>query len=131
VWSRDQERAKRVADQIQASSIIINDSIAQFGIPMLPFGGVKNSGIGTTHGREGVLEFTRPHSYAIGGAPIKWDVATILRELGNYNLGVAIMGVVYGTTLGQKWGALAQLFRKQKTSVNTSSVKPEQVAINK
>jgi acyl-CoA reductase-like NAD-dependent aldehyde dehydrogenase len=131
VYSQDQERAKRVADRIEASSIIINDSIAQFAMPMLPFGGVKDSGVGTTHGREGLLEFTRPHSYAIGGNPPKWDIATIMRELGNYNLGAAIMGVIYGTTLHQKWNALAQLFRKKKTPESASGVKPEHVAINK
>lgn len=127
VWSKDQARAKRVADQIQAASIIINDSIAQFGIPMLPFGGVKNSGIGTTHGREGILEFTRPHSFAIGGVPPKFDVATIMRELGNYKLGVAIMGVIYGTTLKQKWESLSQLFRKEKKEISSSSIKSEPI----
>lgn len=127
VWSKDLNRAKRVADRVQASSIIINDAISQFGIPMLPFGGVKNSGIGTTHGREGLLEFTRPHSYAIGGSPFKWDIATILRNLGNYDLGVAIMGGIYGTTLKQKWEALAQLFRKEKKEISSSNIKSEPV----
>jgi acyl-CoA reductase-like NAD-dependent aldehyde dehydrogenase len=132
VWGRDQKRAKRVADRIAASSIIINDSIAQVAIPMLPFGGVKDSGIGTTHGREGLLEFTRPHSYAVGGSPVKWDIATVLRKLGNYNLAVAIMGVVYGTTLRQKWDAFSQLFQsKKKKPEAASNVKTEQVTINK
>lgn len=125
VYSKDQARAKRIADRINASSIIINDSLAQFGIPTLPFGGVKDSGIGTSHGREGLLQFTRPHSYAIGGMPPAWDVATIMRELGNYDLGVAIMGVVYGTTLKQKWETLMQFLRKGKKEKVVSSVKQE------
>ena len=127
VYSRDQARAKRVAEKLEASSIIINDSLAQYGIPMLPLGGVKDSGIGTTHGREGLLEFTRPYSYAIGGTPPKWDVATIMRELGNYDLGVAIMGVVYGTTLKQKWETLMQFLRKGKKEKVVSTVKQEPV----
>lgn len=127
VYSQNQERAKRVADRIEASSIIINDSIAQFAMPMLPFGGVKESGVGTTHGREGLLEFTRPHSYAIGGKPLQWDIATIMRNLGNYDLGVAIMGVVYGTTLKQKWETLMQFLRKEKVVSSSSDVKPEPV----
>ncbi len=127
VYSKDQARAKRVADRINASSIIINDSLAQFAIPTLPFGGVKDSGIGTSHGREGLLAFTRPHSYAIGGAPPKWDIATIMRELGNYDLGVAIMGVVYGTTLKQKWETLSQFLRRGKKGKVSSNVKPEPV----
>lgn len=112
VWSRSNEHAKKVADQIEAASVIVNDSIAQFGIPMLPFGGIKESGFGRTHGQEGLMQFTRPFSYAIGASPWKWDVSTILRENGHYNLATAIMGVVYGTTLKQKWQTLSQLFRK-------------------
>jgi hypothetical protein len=78
------------------------------------------------------LEFTHPHSYAVGGSPVKWDIATILRELGNYNLAVAIMGVVYGTTLHQKWEAFSQLFRKKRhQKPASSSVQPEQITINK
>lgn len=116
VWGKDIERAKQVADRVEAASIILNDSIAQFGVPMLPFGGIKNSGFGRTHGQEGLMEFTRPYSYAVGSAPVKWDIATVLRELGNYKLAVAIMGVVYGTTLKQKWETLSQLFRRKSDS---------------
>jgi acyl-CoA reductase-like NAD-dependent aldehyde dehydrogenase len=113
IWSNDMERAKRVANKVEAASIIINDSIAQFAVPMLPFGGIKNSGFGRTHGRDGLLEFTRPYSYAIGSAPIKWDIATALRDLGKYDLATAILGAVYGTTLKQKWETLSQLFRRK------------------
>lgn len=113
IWSQNMEHAVRVAAQVAAASVIINDSIAQFGIPMLPFGGIKDSGFGRIHGQEGLMQFTRPFSYAVGPAPLKWDIGTILRENGHYELGTAIMGVVYGTTLRQKWELLAQLFRKK------------------
>ena len=123
VWSQDNNHAKKVADQIEASSIIVNDSIAQFGIPMLPFGGIKDSGFGRTHGQEGLMQFTRPFSYAVGTSPIKWDISTILRENGHYNLATAIMGVIYGTTLKQKWQTLSQLLRKSKTTTKDSTPK--------
>jgi acyl-CoA reductase-like NAD-dependent aldehyde dehydrogenase len=116
VFSQDQEHAKRVAYQVNAGGVIINDSIAHFGIPMLPFGGMKESGFGRIHGEEGFRQFTQSISYATGPAPVKWDIATILREAGHYDLGTAIMGVVYGTTLKQKWETLSQLFRKKKAS---------------
>jgi acyl-CoA reductase-like NAD-dependent aldehyde dehydrogenase len=125
VWSMDIKHAKRVADRIEAGSIIINDSIAQFGVPMLPFGGTKDSGFGRTHGKEGLMQFTRPYSFAIGGAPIKMDIATILREMGHYNLATAIMGVIYGTTLRQKWETLSQLFHKHPKAEKDASVSPE------
>ena len=113
VWSRSVEHATRVGQQIQAASVIINDCIAQFGIPMLPFGGLKDSGFGRTHGREGLMQFTRPYSYAVGSAPFKWDIATVLRENGHYELATAIMGVVYGTSMRQRWETLSQLFAKK------------------
>ena len=70
IWGRDIKHAKQVADRVEASSVIINDSIAQFGVPMLPFGGVKESGFGRTHGEEGLMQFTRPFSYAVGNPPL-------------------------------------------------------------
>lgn len=114
VWSRNGARAKQVADQVEAASVIINDSVAQFGIPMLPFGGIKDSGFGRTHGQEGLMQFTRPFSYAVGPAPLRWDIATVLRENGHYDLAAAIMGVLYGTTLKQKWESISQLFRRKR-----------------
>ncbi len=129
VWGRDIKHAKEVADQIEASSVIINDSIAQFGVPMLPFGGVKESGFGRTHGQEGLMQFTRPFSYAVGNPPFKWDIATILRQNGHYNLATAIMGVVYGTSVRQKWQTLSQLFRKTNNLSKGTTVAAEPIKI--
>ena len=112
VWSRDLARAERVAYQIQAASVIINDSIAQFGVPMLPFGGIKESGAGRTHGQEGLMQFTRPYSYVVGQPPFKWDIATVLREPGHYDLAAAIMRLVFGVTWRQRWEAIGLLRRR-------------------
>ena len=128
IWSKNIGHAKSVADRVQAASVILNDSMAQFGIPMLPFGGIKDSGFGHSHGQEGLMQFTRPYSYAVGGAPIKWDIATILRENGHYDLATALLGVVYVTTLKQKWETLSQLFRKKPgTSSKQASQKSKTV----
>lgn len=102
VWSKNLDRAERVASQIEAASVIINDSLAQFGVPMLPFGGVKESGAGRTHGKEGLMQFTRPYSYVVGQAPMEWDAATIMRAPGHYRLGSALMHLAFGVGLKQK-----------------------------
>ena len=114
IWSQNMAHARRIAGQVQAASVIINDAIAQFGIPMLPFGGVKDSGFGRTHGREGLMQFTRPFSYAIGNPPFKWDIATVLRENGHYELTAAIMGVVFGTSMRQRWETLSAFLNRKK-----------------
>lgn len=102
VWSRDVHHAWKVARQVDASSVIINDTIAQFAIPMLPFGGIKHSGYGRIHGKEGVMQFTRPYAYAVGQAPFALDIATIMRSPGNYELGKAILKVTRGTSARQR-----------------------------
>lgn len=109
VWGRNVKHAEEVAKQIQAASVIINDTIAQFGVPMLPFGGVKDSGAGRTHGKEGLMQFVRPYSYAVGNPPLKWDIATVLREPRHYALGVAILGLAFGVTMHQRVNAAKHL----------------------
>ena len=118
IWSQNISHAKSVADRVEAASVILNDSMAQFGIPMLPFGGIKDSGFGHSHGQEGLMQFTRPYSYAVGGVPFKLDIATVLRENGHYDLATAIMGVVYGTNFKQKWETLSTMFRRKSKSEN-------------
>jgi acyl-CoA reductase-like NAD-dependent aldehyde dehydrogenase len=102
VWSADTGRAQRVARQIEAASIIINDTIAQFAVPMLPFGGVKQSGYGRSHGKEGLMQFTRPYAYVVGKPPLPFDIATIMRKPGNYHLGEAVMRAAFGVTARQR-----------------------------
>lgn len=60
VWTRDSACAERVAAQINAGTVMINDATCSFGISEAPHGGVKSSGIGRTHGRAGLEEMVRP-----------------------------------------------------------------------
>jgi hypothetical protein len=60
VWTRDLEKGRRVARQLQVGGWSVNDLIKSVGHPALPFGGVKRSGFGRYHGSEGLLAFTRP-----------------------------------------------------------------------
>jgi acyl-CoA reductase-like NAD-dependent aldehyde dehydrogenase len=102
VWSRNLGQAKRVAHQLQVGSVNINDTITHFAIPNLPFGGIKQSGSGRAHGEEDVLQFSRTHSYALGSPPLPFDLATILRQPGNYKLGSAILHLAFGVTVKQR-----------------------------
>jgi succinate-semialdehyde dehydrogenase / glutarate-semialdehyde dehydrogenase len=55
VWSKNKQRAERVAGELEAGAIAINGMVKSD--PNLPFGGVKRSGFGRELGREGMLEF--------------------------------------------------------------------------
>lgn len=56
VWSSDAERARRLALQLRAGVVAVNQSVRSD--PRLPFGGVGDSGIGRELGSAGIREFT-------------------------------------------------------------------------
>jgi succinate-semialdehyde dehydrogenase/glutarate-semialdehyde dehydrogenase len=55
IFTKDIERGKRVASQIEAGMVFINR--ATWTAPDLPFGGVKNSGYGRELSDLGISEF--------------------------------------------------------------------------
>lgn len=66
IWTKDVERAQRLARDIEAGSVFINGMVASD--PRLPFGGVKASGFGRELSYFGVHEFTNVQSIWIGPA---------------------------------------------------------------
>lgn len=102
VWSRNIARARRVAAQLQVGSVNINDTMSHFAIPHLPFGGVKDSGIGRTHSQRDMLQFTQSRAFVYGKPPQPFDVATIMRKPGEYKLAKGILHLAFGVTPEQK-----------------------------
>ncbi|MCB9727305.1 MAG: aldehyde dehydrogenase family protein [Deltaproteobacteria bacterium] len=64
VWSRDRALARRVARAVHSGSVCINDVVISYGLPELPFGGDKDSGIGRRHGPGGLRKYTVEQSVA-------------------------------------------------------------------
>ncbi len=111
VWSNDIRRAVRVARQVQSGTLLINDTIAQIAIAMLPFGGVKQSGHGRIHGKEGLLQFTYPFAFAISRPPNPLDLSVVLRNPGKYQLAKNLIHLLFGVGLRQR---LQPLLKKSK-----------------
>ena len=59
VFSKNLRRARKVAGQIKAGSVCINDINSNYICASLPFGGVGVSGIGRVHGPEGLKAFSQ------------------------------------------------------------------------
>lgn len=74
VWTRDLARGKRLATRIDGGVVAINDHLYTHGMSELPWGGPKESGIGRTHGPEGLLEMTSPKV-------VNWDSMRARRNL--------------------------------------------------
>lgn len=60
VWTRDLDRAFRTVDALEAGYVWINDVETRY--PAVPFGGWRDSGVGSEHGLEEILSFTRTRS---------------------------------------------------------------------
>ena len=65
IWSRDTARAARLAERVDAGSVVVNDTVVAAGMVDVPHGGVKQSGIGRTHGRAGLEECVRTKAIVI------------------------------------------------------------------
>jgi succinate-semialdehyde dehydrogenase/glutarate-semialdehyde dehydrogenase len=75
VWTRDLGKGRRVAQQIEAGSVTVNEVLYTHGIGQTPWGGFKNSGRGRTHGLEGLMELVQPqhiHINRIAILPNAW-----------------------------------------------------------
>lgn len=118
VWSRDIKRAIRVAESLEVGSININDSVAHFAVPLLPFGGKKMSGDARIHGEQEVLQFTQARSLSVGNPPLPFDIATLLRQSGHYRLGVGVMHLAFGVTPKQRVQPIAEELERYKQNRN-------------
>lgn len=62
LYSRDKERIDFIMQRIAFGSGCVNDSLIQYGIVGLPFGGKGSSGFGKGHGRHGFASFSHQKS---------------------------------------------------------------------
>ncbi len=75
VWTKDKRAAARIAGELEAGTVCINEVLYTHGIGQTPWGGFKNSGLGRTHGREGLLELVQGkhiHTNRLAILPNAW-----------------------------------------------------------
>lgn len=59
VWTRDPDRGRRIGQRLEAGSVWMNDHAYSYGLGQAPWGGWKESGIGRTHGKQGLHAMSR------------------------------------------------------------------------
>ena len=66
IWTRDTTRGRNIARQLRAGTVSINEGYgAWWGSVDAPMGGMRASGLGARHGREGIVRFTDTQSVAV------------------------------------------------------------------
>jgi succinate-semialdehyde dehydrogenase/glutarate-semialdehyde dehydrogenase len=93
VWTKDIRRGKRIAERIEAGTVMVNEVLYTHGIAQTPWGGTKDSGYGRTHGRMGLLELVTPrhiHVNRLSFLPDLWwfrytsEASRLFRGLATY-----------------------------------------------
>ena len=86
VFTADVARGRRLAEQIDAGTVMVNEVVYTHAIAQTPWGGVKQSGYGRTHGRLGLLELVIPQHIHVNRVPWLPDVWWFRYTTGAANL---------------------------------------------
>jgi acyl-CoA reductase-like NAD-dependent aldehyde dehydrogenase len=65
IWTRDLGKGRALASRIQAGNVCVNDAIVSYAVADLPFGGVKESGVGRIHGLDALRELSTVKSVLV------------------------------------------------------------------
>ncbi|MEO8435609.1 MAG: succinic semialdehyde dehydrogenase [Pyrinomonadaceae bacterium] len=110
VWTKDIARGKRIAEQIDAGTVTVNEVMYTHGIAQAPWGGTKQSGLGRTHGRMGLLEL-------VSAQHIHVNRITFVPDLWWFS---------YTPSAGQLFRGLAKRFATGKV-LQTSRLMPQMI----
>jgi acyl-CoA reductase-like NAD-dependent aldehyde dehydrogenase len=74
VFTGNLDRGKRIAEQIDAGTVMVNEVVYTHAVAQTPWGGVKQSGYGRTHGSLGLLELVSAQHIHVNAMPGLADV---------------------------------------------------------
>ncbi len=104
-----EKAARKLAAEIEAGCIVINDIIAATGDPRVAFGGRRASGYGVTRGRDGLLDMTAVKTLMIR----RGDDRRIYRIHGETHgeMFGGYIDAVHGEGLARRWSATVQAIK--------------------
>jgi acyl-CoA reductase-like NAD-dependent aldehyde dehydrogenase len=104
VWTRDLDRAHRLARRLDAGSVWTNDVSYSYGTGQASWGGTKESGYGRTHSKHGLYELSRVKFADLdrGRVPVPWWFPYDEGVLEGFR---GMAGLLYGQGLGRRLGS--------------------------
>jgi acyl-CoA reductase-like NAD-dependent aldehyde dehydrogenase len=108
VWTSDSDLGVSLANRLQAGSVCINDCLVSYGVPGLPFGGVKQSGIGRVHGAEGLREFSQLKAVLSSRVGLSREPWWFPVPKGMDKLAIRALRLRFGSTMKARLGGLTR-----------------------
>jgi acyl-CoA reductase-like NAD-dependent aldehyde dehydrogenase len=114
VFSKNHERARRIASELEAGMTAINDfGGITYMVQGLTFGGVKASGYGRMNGREGLRSMCNIKAVVDDRLPMHQANRIFPVADGDYRRFSGVIDVLYGRGLAQKWRGLTRLVTRK------------------
>jgi succinate-semialdehyde dehydrogenase/glutarate-semialdehyde dehydrogenase len=70
VFTRDRAKGRRVAERIEAGSVVVNETLINYAAAEAPFGGIKQSGFGRIHGEDALRDMAEARHINEGRFPM-------------------------------------------------------------
>ncbi|MDK1361468.1 aldehyde dehydrogenase family protein [Arthrobacter sp. zg-Y1219] len=97
VFSGSRANARELAERLEAGVVTVNSVLGFAAVGALPFGGVKDSGFGRTHGADGLREFSSPKAMTEQRFAPPLDLLRMRRSERDMRLARAALGILHGT----------------------------------
>ncbi len=81
-WTRSRRTARRLAEELHAGTVTINDHLFSFGEPTATWGGVKKSGVGRSHAAFGLHELVNVKHVSVDMGNAARDAVVVPVRLG-------------------------------------------------
>ena len=101
IWTKNKRKGFELAKKIEAGSVVINDCLISYGATELPFGGVKDSGIGRVNGEVGLRSYCHTQSVVIDRFGGRSEAMWFPYSLRKQQLIQRMMRLLWGTSLGR------------------------------
>ena len=103
VWTKDKNKGLEIAQRIETGSMAVNDIGMMYGVPNAPFGGVKDSGMGSVNGQYGLRGYTHAMPIVVGnyhgadsGYPHDENKITRMKKMMNFMWRNPIGRIIFG-----------------------------------
>jgi len=101
IWTRDVDRAARIADRLDVGVVVVNNHALTGAMPALPWSGTRETGTGIANSHHALLTFARPKTVLIDRSD-KPELYWPPYDRGLIDLGEILCDVQRGV-IGQAW----------------------------